>query len=319
MITGGICPVTALLSGLGVSVSAYAAFHKRRLGGVFRFASVSAFIFAAQMVNFPVSGGTSGHFLGGVMAAVLLGIPLGILSMALVIIVQTLVFSDGSFAALGANILNMALIGAGMGGLIYRSLLRHTRNRGSAGVYLAATVSSWVSVMLSAGSCSILLAAGGPFSLKEVAPQMLGVHAITGLGEAFITCVSVALFAGIRRPLARHRSFAVPLGSAAAVALFLSPFASAYPDGLEKTVSGYAPRLLKTLSETGLFRGYSIPFAGEGPFSVSAAGFAGVIITFTAAALSVRYLSALFGAGGDTSVSAAESPGGTLQAERSLK
>ena len=306
MISGGICPLTAFLSGVGVSVSAYAAFHQRRMPGVFRFASVSAFIFAAQMVNFPVTGGTSGHFLGGVLAAVLLGIPLGILSMTLVILVQTLVFSDGSFGALGANILNMALIGAGMGGLIYRLLSRRIRSGSSAGLYLAVAVSSWVSVVMAAAFCSVELAAGGALPLSETARQMLGVHSITGIGEALITSVSIVLFARAREPVVTDRSFAVPLGAAVSVALFLSPFASAYPDGLEKTVCGFVSRLPGGLSETGLFPGYYVPFVGEGPISVSAAGFAGVIITFAAAALAAWYLSVLFGGGRGR----AASPGG---------
>ena len=131
MLQGTICPVTVLVSTLGIVIAAFKAFWTENRPTALRFAAITALIFAGQMMNFPINDGTSGHLLGGVLAAALLGTPFGILSMALVVTVQCLVFSDGGFIVLGANVLNMAIIGAGLGGFINSYLVKRFPARSS--------------------------------------------------------------------------------------------------------------------------------------------------------------------------------------------
>lgn len=151
----------------------------------------AAFIFAVQMLNFPVAGGTSGHLLGAALAAVLLGPWLACLVMAVVITTQAFVFADGGISALGANVLNMGIIGAlavGFGIQWLRHVLPHGR-----GTYLGIVgISAWASVMLGATAASIELAMSGTVPLDTVLPAMLGVHALIGIGEAVITVAAVS-------------------------------------------------------------------------------------------------------------------------------
>jgi len=160
----------------------------------------AAFIFAAQMLNFPVAGGTSGHFLGGLLAAVLLGPLNALLVMALVLLIQCLVYADGGLTALGANIFNMGVVAAGAGYLIFRGLLwLLPKNR--AGFLAAAGIASWLSVMLSASACALELAFSGVSPLKLVWPAMAIVHALIGIGEAVITAVVLSMVLAIRQDL----------------------------------------------------------------------------------------------------------------------
>lgn len=147
---------------------------------------MSAFVFAAQMVNFPVAGGTSGHFLGGVLAAVLLGPCAGAIVIAVVLMVQCLIFQDGGLTALGANIFNMSFVGTMGGYYIYRFCKSMF---GKTGILAAVAVASWLSVILASSACSLQLAVSGTSSLNVVFPAMLGVHALIGIGEAVITCL----------------------------------------------------------------------------------------------------------------------------------
>src|SRR5512139_2421539 len=144
---------------------------------------MAAFIFAAQMINFPVAGGTSGHLLGGTLAAITLGPWAGMLVMTAVIAVQALLFQDGGLLVMGANILNMGLITVAIGYGFYRSVLG-----GTTGTKLAvAGVAAWLSVMAGALATSLELWLSGTARLDIVVPAMLIVHALIGLGEALIT------------------------------------------------------------------------------------------------------------------------------------
>ncbi len=143
----------------------------------------AAFIFAAQMLNFPVLGGTSGHLLGGFLAVALLGPWAGSLVLAVVLAVQAFVFQDGGLTALGANVLNMALIGTLGAYIVYRAVFALTRGRWIP----AAIIASWASVVLAALAAAVELAISGAAPLIVVVPAMLAVHAIIGVGEALIT------------------------------------------------------------------------------------------------------------------------------------
>jgi len=158
---------------------------------------MSAFIFAAQMINFPVVGGTSGHLLGGVLAAVLLGPYAGAVVLTCVLIFQCLVFQDGGLLALGANIFNMALIGTIGGYLIFKGLNKILSNK--KGSLMGAGTAAWFSVVLAASFCALELALSGISPLGVVLPAMVGIHALIGIGEALIT-VAVLSFVQKVRP-----------------------------------------------------------------------------------------------------------------------
>lgn len=149
-----------------------------------------AFVFAAQMLNFPVAGGTSGHFLGAALAAVLLGPWGACLVLTVVLALQAFVFADGGIAALGANVLNMGVLGGlVVGGVILAAqrLLPATR----AAFLGSVAVAAWLAVMLGATATALELGVSGTVPLGTVLPAMLGVHALIGVGEAVITTVAV--------------------------------------------------------------------------------------------------------------------------------
>jgi cobalt/nickel transport system permease protein len=166
---------------------------------------MAAFIFAAQMVNFPVAGGTSGHLLGGVLVAVLLGPWAGTLVMTTVIAVQALVFQDGGLVVLGANIVNMGVIGTMGGYAVYRTLTRILGGEDRARIP-AAGVAAWISVVGAAAAISVELAISGTTAIEVTLPIMVGVHALIGIGEALITMAALAFIRGTRPDLLELRA-----------------------------------------------------------------------------------------------------------------
>lgn len=161
---------------------------------------MAAFIFAAQMINFPVAGGTSGHLLGGALAAILVGPWAGIIVMASVLGVQALIFQDGGLAAMGANILNMGIVGCLLGYAVYRgaAIFGGARTWPLLGGAFGA---AWLSVMVGAFLTSIELGLSDTSPYHVVLPAMMGVHAIIGLVEGLITAVAVAFVLSTRRDL----------------------------------------------------------------------------------------------------------------------
>ncbi len=161
---------------------------------------LAAFIFAAQMFNFQVVGGTSGHLLGGVLAAVLVGPWAGTLVMTAVIAVQGLLFQDGGLVVMGANIFNMGVVGTIGGYALYRGLTAtlggEVRSR-----IPAAAVAAWASVVAGAGLTAIELGLSGTSPLEIALPAMLGVHVLIGVGEALITTAALAFIAVTRADL----------------------------------------------------------------------------------------------------------------------
>ncbi len=158
----------------------------------------AAFIFAAQMFNFQVIGGTSGHLLGGVFAAVLLGPWAGTLVMACVIAVQALVFQDGGLLVMGANIFNMGIVGTLGGYYLYRALARVFGGEAK-GRIPAAGIAAWASVVAGSTCMAFELAISGTTPLEIALPAMLSVHALIGIGEALITMGALA-FIQVARP-----------------------------------------------------------------------------------------------------------------------
>jgi len=161
----------------------------------------AAFIFAAQMLNFPVAGGTSGHFLGAALAAILLGPWLACLTLAVVLGVQAFVFADGGITALGANILNMGVIGA----LLVGGVMHYARHLAPRAIVPISAVGAWVAVMLGATATSFELAISGTVPLHTVLPAMLGTHLLIGIGEAVITAAAVSAVLTTRPDLVTRR------------------------------------------------------------------------------------------------------------------
>ena len=153
-----------------------------------RTASVASLIFAAQMFNFPIAGGTSGHLIGGVLAVVLVGPFAGTLAIASVLIVQSLFYADGGLLALGANIINMAVCGALVSYYLY-SWLNKTMPE-----WLSIMITAWFSVVLAAAVCALEIGFSGTIAFGAVLPAMLKVHAVIGLAEALITIALINLF-----------------------------------------------------------------------------------------------------------------------------
>lgn len=162
----------------------------------------AAFVFAAQMLNFPVAGGTSGHLLGGALAAILVGPFTGVLVVSVVLIAQALIFADGGLTALGVNITIMAIVTALVGYGVFKLLVKVLPRRRSS-VTAAAFSAALISVPASAAAFIAFYAVGGTTDvpLSTVIPAMLGVHVLIGLGEALITALAVSSVLAVRPDL----------------------------------------------------------------------------------------------------------------------
>ncbi len=162
----------------------------------------AAFIFAAQMLNFPVAGGTSGHFLGAILAMTLLGPYSGFLVMSVVLLVQCLFFADGGLTALGANIFNMGIIGGFLSfyllTLVKKPLGRFGERKS---LLFSAALFSWFSIIIASAACAIELAISKTVSFGIVLPAMVGVHSIIGIGEAIITVIVLTVVIEVRPDL----------------------------------------------------------------------------------------------------------------------
>lgn len=289
MLQGAICPVTAIVSVVAVIAAAWLTLKAEDKPTAGHFAAMVALIFAGQMMNFPIMHGTSGHLLGGVLASSLLGVPLGVLAVALVVTIQSLVFADGGITVLGANVLNMALIGAGVGGLLRNRLAVYWA--GTAGHYVATAVAAWFAVVLAALAVSVELAVDGQIAFASVLPAMLGTHALIGVGEAIITVAACAfLVQGAAATSGTKAAVTVPLLTAVMVGLLLSPFASGFPDGLEWVAARYhflhasAPLFVAPLPD------YTVPFISNGLLATGLAGLAGVLVSFVSGWVLLRGL-----------------------------
>ncbi|HEY6710026.1 MAG TPA: energy-coupling factor ABC transporter permease [Actinomycetota bacterium] len=163
---------------------------------------VAAYIFAVQMLNFPVAAGTSGHLLGGALAAVLVGPWAGALCVAVVLLVQGLLFADGGLTALGLNIVNMALVTA-WGGYAVFLLLRRAMPATKSSVTVSAGIAAGISVVLASLAFVVEYAVGGTggASVGTMLAAMVGVHTLIGIGEGIITALTVGVVLGVRPDL----------------------------------------------------------------------------------------------------------------------
>lgn len=275
----------------------------------------AAFIFAAQMLNFPVAAGTSGHFLGAVLAAALLGPWIGALALTIVVAVQALAMADGGITALGANVLNMAVIGVLVGYGIFR-LFKRILPRNLVGYLVSLAIGSWASIVAAAAACAVELAVSGTIPLRNALPAMVSVHMVIGLGEALIAVavtsavlaarpdlvstydLPLATLARAESPSTRRKvrfwSFVVGMFVIAlALAVFISPFASSAPDGLESVAIQHGAET--AAAETPVWRfsplpDYQLPGIESEAVSTALAGLIGVVALFVVVVLAGRAL-----------------------------
>lgn len=243
---------------------------------------MAAFIFAAQMLNFPVAGGTSGHFLGGALAAMVLGPWPAILVMTAVIAVQGLLFQDGGLLVMGANIFNMGLLTAMVGFGLYRSVI----GRSKATRLSVAGLAAWLTMLAAALVTSLQLWLSGTSRLEIVLPAMLGVHILIGIGEALVTVAALAFIEQTRPDLLSEEATAAKGGRGwiyagvviSLLAVLLSPLASADPDGLERVAEdiGFIQAGLDAPYQ--ILPDYTIPFLGETALSTIVAGAVGALV-----------------------------------------
>jgi len=264
----------------------------------------AAFVFVAQILNFPVAGGTSGHLIGAVLVTVLLGPSAGILIMTVVLVVQCLLFADGGVLALGANVFNMAVIAPVAGFYTYRAMCYLIPK--DYGKLIAIAMASWVSTVLAAVCCTGELAWSGAVPWPIGFPAMTGIHMVIGVGEALITTLICAAIYSARPELLhpeksfdneKHRTlatadffvygFIVTIG----LALFVTPFASSWPDGLERVaaVFGFSSKALPPLVPSPIAQ-YKLPGVGSLSAATALAGIIGLVAVFLLSFFLARFL-----------------------------
>lgn len=254
---------------------------------------MAAFIFAAQMINFPVAGGTSGHLLGGALAAIILGPWAAMLVMTAVIAVQGLLFQDGGLLVMGANILNMGILTAAVGYGLYRATFGRSRS-----VKLTvAGIAAWLSVIAGALGTSLQLWLSGTSSLQTVVLAMLSIHAVIGIGEALITVAALAFIFQTRPDLLDEKSVSVNAGRGwvfagaliSLIVILLSPLASVNPDGLNRVAMNLG-FIQSAQSGSGPLAGYTIPFLAHSSIGRIIAGVVGALVVLTLVFITGRTL-----------------------------
>lgn len=261
----------------------------------------AAFVFAAQMINFPVAAGTSGHLIGAALVTVLLGPGPAVVAMTAVLLLQSLMFADGGITALGANILNLAVIAPAVAALVF-ALVRRLTGPGERSMLVAAGCAAWCSTLAAALACAAQLAASGIVPWSTVLPAMGAVHLVIGLAEAVITMLVLAVVlrarpefsSGVEEPRGRRRAIAA-YGAAAAIALavFVAPFASSMPDGLEHVAERLGFAALASQSSVAPLPDYGVEALADTSLWLSTvvAGGVGTLVAFGIAWLLARSLS----------------------------
>lgn len=246
---------------------------------------VAAGIFAAQMLNFPIAGGTSGHLIGTALATLLFGPWVAILIMICVLSIQALIFQDGGLIALGANIFNMGILGA---------LVAYAADQTLRGIFgdrrwvrpAAAFLAGWTAVVMGALATGLELALSGLVPANIVLPAMGGIHALIGIVEGLITMGAVAFLSTVRRELMAERPVAgqVPLWMAGlALTLILTlmaPIASSDPDGLERVAEDLGFIQAARPSVFSLLPDYVIPGLPNESLATILAGILGTLLAF---------------------------------------
>ncbi|GAA3539492.1 energy-coupling factor ABC transporter permease [Streptomyces osmaniensis] len=280
---------------------------------------VAAFIFAVQMLNFPVAAGTSGHLLGGALAAILVGPYTGVLCVSVVLLMQGILFADGGLTALGVNITNMAIVTTVVAYAVFRGLVK-VLPRSRRSVTVASFVAALLSVPAAALVFTLMYAVGGTtdVSIGKVAGAMVGVHILIGIGEATITALTVGAVVAVRPDLvygardlrqrlqlrvggelvdapaaepavpvaarSPRKVWVVGLVTSLMLAGFVSFYASANPDGLEKVAAdhGIDKKTEDHATADSPFADYGVKDITDARLSGGLAGVIGVGVTVVA-------------------------------------
>ena len=256
---------------------------------------LAAAIFAGQMLNFTVAGGTSGHLMGAAIATILLGPWAAILVLTTVVGVQALVFQDGGLLALGANIFNMGIIGVAVSYFVYQTIQRLAGER-RWGVFVGGFLAAWASIVIASLAVGLQLALSGTSPANIAIPAMGGVHMLIGIGEGLITVGALALLYATRPDLLKADKERAAGGAAvwvgglliALVLAIISPLASSHPDGLEWVAEqkGFLDIARGPVYE--IIPDYVFPGISNEAVATIVAGIVGTIIVF-AIALVVAY------------------------------
>jgi cobalt/nickel transport system permease protein len=257
---------------------------------------VAAAIFAGQMLNFPVAGGTSGHLLGAALAMILLGPWAAVLVMTIVVSAQALIFQDGGIAALGANLFNMAVIGVFVSYTVYRVVQRFSKGA-KWGIFVGGFLAAWTSIFIASLAAALELAFSGTSPANIAVPAMALVHSVIGIGEGLITVGALALIYAVRPELIKTTDqkqvggkFVWVAGLLIALALAVaSPLASTHPDGLEFVAEQQGFIDKAQANPYNIFPDYVMPGVANEQVATIAAGILGVIIVFFVA-IGVAYL-----------------------------
>jgi cobalt/nickel transport system permease protein len=256
---------------------------------------LSAVVFAGQMLNFSVTGGTSGHLLGSALTVILLGPWPTVLVMTCVVSVQALIFQDGGLLALGANIFNMGFIGVFVAWGIYRLVRRLTPDTRWSKL-LAGFLAAWASIETASLVAALQLSASGTSPANIAVPAMGGIHALIGVGEGLITVGALAFLMAARPGLVNEpdrgkpQSRSIWIGGLAIALLLavLSPLASAHPDGLEWVAERIGFISIAQEPSYRLIPDYLLPGVANEALSTILAGFLGVALVLGAALLISR-------------------------------
>jgi cobalt/nickel transport system permease protein len=246
-------------------------------------AATAGGIFAAQTVNFPIGSLTSAHVVGAALAAIVLGPWRGMLTMAVVLAAQAFLFGDGGIQTLGANMLNMAVVGTLVASLLYGFTTR--RVAGSGGKLLGAGVAAFGSVLAAAAMAATELAASGTYAPVPLFASMMGVHLVIALCEVLITMAIVAAALALvaeKRVLSTRRVIIGGLALAVVLAGLAAPFASTRPDGLERVAADLNFANLAT-SSWAVAPDYEAPLVSWPALAVAIAGVGGALLVFASA------------------------------------
>jgi cobalt/nickel transport system permease protein len=248
---------------------------------------LAAAIFAGQMLNFTVAGGTSGHLMGAAIAAILLGPWAAVLVLTCVVAIQALIFQDGGLLALGANIFNMGVVGVAVSYMAFRTV-RRLAGEGPVSLLMGGFVAGWLSIFIAALGVALQLALSGTSPADVAIPAMGGIHAVIGVGEGLITVGALAFIYATRRDLlgieaARPKGGALVWGVGLLIALGLavfSPLASAFPDGLEWVAEqqGFLNSAQGSLYQ--IIPDYALPGVTNEALATILAGIIGTLLVF---------------------------------------
>ncbi|MBI9050586.1 MAG: energy-coupling factor ABC transporter permease [Anaerolineaceae bacterium] len=256
---------------------------------------LAAAIFAGQMLNFSVTGGTSGHLLGAALATILLGPWPAVIVMTAVVSTQAIIFQDGGMLALGANLFNMAVLGVFVSYAIYRLIQRSASGK-SWGLFTGSAVSSWASIFIASLSAALMLALSGTSPANIAVPAMAAIHALIGVGEAIITVGAISFLFAARKDLfqetattpSNNRPIIIG-GAIITIALaILSPLASSHPDGLEWVAEQNGFLALAQESLYQVVPDYVMPGITNEGLATILAGIIGSVLVFFAAFFTAR-------------------------------